>query len=185
MNTSVPGHEESHGGSTPPTAPARRLVSALWWVGGNFEEIGCAVLLAMLVAAVAAGVLFRYGFDAPLSWPEELSRFALVWLTFLGASMAAKRQGHIVVDFIGMFLPPQVRLWVVCAAHVAVLGFLGVFTVASIPMVQKMWVSVSTALSIRMSYVYICIPVASTLMMFHIARQLWATARALRVAQGR
>jgi TRAP-type transport system small permease protein len=175
--------QDAHG--VPPLPPAPRLVPAVRWVGANLEEIGCALLLALLVGAVAAGVLFRYGFDAPLSWPEELSRFALVWLTFLGASMAAKRQGHIVVDFVGMFLPTPIRLWVVCVVHVAVLGFLGIFTLASLPMVQKMWVSVSTALSLRMSYVYVCIPVASSLMMIHTARQLWETARALRAAGGR
>jgi TRAP-type transport system small permease protein len=178
-------HDRQDAQGAPPPSAAPRFVPAVRWIGTNLEEIGCALLLALLVGVVAAGVLFRYGFDAPLSWPEELSRFALVWLTFLGASMAAKRQGHIVVDFIGMFLPTPIRLWVVCAVHVAVLGFLGVFTVASIPMVQKMWVSVSTALSIRMSYVYVCIPVASSLMMIHTARQLWETARALRVSGGR
>ena len=51
--------------------------------------------MAMLVAVQ---VFFRYVLNQSLFWSEELARYLLIWLTFLGASCAYYRHAHPGVD---------------------------------------------------------------------------------------
>ncbi len=169
-------------GATParsirPSALAVRSVAL--WLAANVEELICAVLLVVMVGSVSAAVFFRYVLDSALPWPEEISRFALVWLTFIGAALAAKRQSHVLVDFFVSFLPERARCALAVLVNVVLLLFLVLFFALSVQFVQKASVAVSPALSIRMSYVYFALPLASVLMIVHIGRQTLGLARQL------
>lgn len=60
------------------------------WLGG--------VVLILMVLVVVLQVIFRY-FSHPLSWPEEVARWTMIWVTFAGASYAFKNGGLIRVEF--------------------------------------------------------------------------------------
>jgi TRAP-type transport system small permease protein len=151
----------------------------LKWVAHNVEEIICAFFLTVLVVTISAAVTFRYVVNSPLPWPEELARYSSVWLTFVGASLATKRNTHIVVDYAALVLPKGSRLWVALAVQSIVIAFLVLFVVQGVAVVQRMWVAVSPALSIRLGYVYLAIPVGAGLMIVHTLRATGDTVRAL------
>ncbi|MCU0564691.1 MAG: TRAP transporter small permease subunit, partial [Desulfobacterales bacterium] len=44
-----------------------------------------AVLLVAMSGTVFGNVVCRYFLDASLAWYEEVSRFLLIWIVFLGA----------------------------------------------------------------------------------------------------
>jgi hypothetical protein len=52
----------------------------------------------LMIGVVAAQVFFRYVLNHSLFWSEELARYILVWLTFLGASVAYRRGVHPRID---------------------------------------------------------------------------------------
>jgi len=54
--------------------------------------------LGGVVLVVVLQVIFRY-FGNPLSWPEEVARWTMIWVTFAGASYAFKNGGLIRVEF--------------------------------------------------------------------------------------
>ena len=54
-------------------------------------------------------VVTRYGFNHPLTWPEELSTLLLVWITFVGASLLLKREQHIEIDFFTNYFPKKAQ----------------------------------------------------------------------------
>lgn len=72
-------------------------------------ELVCAVLLLELVLVLFVAVVFRYVLARPLGWPEEVARFSLVWLTFLGSYLAFRRGAHIHVDLLAMRLAARGR----------------------------------------------------------------------------
>ena len=58
------------------------------------------VILTVMVVIVALQVASRYLFPSPISWTEEASRYCLIWLTFLGASMVIRTKGHFAVEYL-------------------------------------------------------------------------------------
>ena len=69
-----------------------------------------ALCLAAMVVLVFTNVVLRYLFNSGIATSEELSRWLLVWLTFLGAIVAMREHAHLGVDSLIRALPPRGRL---------------------------------------------------------------------------
>jgi len=82
-----------------------------------------------MAALVAVQVFFRYVLNHSLFWSEELARFLLVWLTFLGASVAYHRRAHPGIDTFSLLLPACLKKKAVICAHLASLGLFSVMIV--------------------------------------------------------
>jgi len=67
----------------------------------RFEQFTSVGLLALILVSMGSQVISRYLFRSPLSWSEEVSRFAMIWLTFIAASFISARRQHIAVDLFG------------------------------------------------------------------------------------
>lgn len=61
--------------------------------------------LALMVLMVFGNVVLRYGFNSGITASEELSRWLFVWMTFLGAVVALRSQGHLGTDSLVSRLP--------------------------------------------------------------------------------
>ncbi len=71
--------------------------SALDVIEGVERSVLIAIFL-VIIMSVSLQVFCRYLLNNPLSWPEELSRFLLVWLSFVATSVLYRRKGHIAVE---------------------------------------------------------------------------------------
>ena len=58
---------------------------------------------------IAVQVFCRYVLNHSLFWSEELARYLLVWLTFLGASVAYYRNVHPGIDVIYARMPNSIQ----------------------------------------------------------------------------
>jgi TRAP-type C4-dicarboxylate transport system permease small subunit len=76
-----------------------------------------AALLALMVVMVFGNVVLRYGFNSGITVSEELSRWSLVWLIFLGAIVALKEHQHLGMDFAVRMLPHGGRLACYVVSH--------------------------------------------------------------------
>ena len=71
------------------------------WLGG--------IVLVLMVLVVVLQVICRKAGN-PLSWPEEVARWTMIWVTFAGASYAFKNGGLIRVEFfVQKFFKPGVQ----------------------------------------------------------------------------
>lgn len=66
----------------------------------KLTEAVLAALLLGMVLMVFGNVVLRYAFNSGISVSEELSRFFFVWLTFIGAVLAAHEGAHLGVDML-------------------------------------------------------------------------------------
>jgi len=64
-----------------------------------------AACLAVMVVLVFGNVVLRYVFNSGITISEELSRWLMVWLTFLGAIVALREHAHLGVDSLVRALP--------------------------------------------------------------------------------
>ena len=78
------------------------------------ESFVSAFFLVCLVALVLLQVFSRYLFETPLSWTEELARYAMIWLVFIAAAQITSGDGHIVITLVDRFSSPlALKLFVI------------------------------------------------------------------------
>ena len=77
-------------------------------------------LMFVMTVVVFAQIFFRYVFNVPLGWSEELARFAFVWVSFMGASALMRVKEHINVTVFIDFMPARVRATCVLLANLCV-----------------------------------------------------------------
>ena len=80
----------------------------------------------ILACVVFYQVFTRYVLNDAAGWTEEIARYLLIAVTFLGGAMAVRRNTHIQVDFVYRFLPRapgRVLSLLVDAVRVAFLGY--------------------------------------------------------------
>lgn len=85
-------------------------------------EAVMALLLAAMVVLVFGNVVLRYVFNSGITISEELSRWLFVWMTFLGAVVALKDNGHLGTDMLVSRFGPLGRRLCMALAQVAMLA---------------------------------------------------------------
>jgi TRAP-type C4-dicarboxylate transport system permease small subunit len=126
------------------------------------------VLLAAMALMVFANVALRFLTDHSILWAEEASRYAMVWLTFIGAGPVLRYGGHIGIDTLEQGLPrfaPLIRS--VIFALLAV--FFCVMIVVGIRYASLTWAQTTPVLQIPIGAVYLAMPLGFALMLVHLA----------------
>lgn len=141
-------------------------------------EIGFLALIMMaMTVLVLTQVFFRFFMESSLTWSEELVRFMMVWMTFLGAVIALRQNLHIQIDNLIVRLPRGTKIVFLLIKSAIMLVFLGLMAVGSFSLLEIAGLQTSPGLSIKMSYVYSVIPVTAFLMMLITMVRLWTDIR--------
>ncbi|MBI9086387.1 MAG: TRAP transporter small permease [Desulfobacterales bacterium] len=120
-----------------------------------------------MAAIVAVQVFCRYALNASLFWSEELARHLLVWMTFLGASTAYRRQAHPGVDMVTTRLPAPVRRRVEIAVHWVCLAVFAVMVVYGIEFSWFVRLQISPALNLPKWLLFGIVPVSGAICTVH------------------
>jgi TRAP-type transport system small permease protein len=75
----------------------------------------CICMLVAMVASMGWQVFGRYVLNHSPAWSEELARYLMVWLTFLGSASVLRSGGHLTVTALVDALPPtgqRMLLWI-------------------------------------------------------------------------
>lgn len=129
------------------------------------------VVLVAMTAVTTLQIVCRFFFTA-LSWSEELSRYLMIWLTFLGASMGVKRGAHIAVTFAVSPLAPKWRQGLALLVQVLALYFFFLVTYYGWRLMNLQAFQVSAGLGVSMRYVYVSLPVGGLLCAVHILAEI-------------
>lgn len=95
-----------------------RTVVKLFYTG---LKVIIASLMVMMVCLVFGNVVLRYGFNSGISLSDEMSRWGLVWLTFLGAIVALHERQHLGVDMLVRAVPRPARIACLVVSHLLML----------------------------------------------------------------
>ncbi len=151
----------------------RPLQQTARWLDLVLEVVAGLLLLAMVLTA-AVQVLFRYGFNASLSWPEELAVLLFGWGTWLGAATGVYRNTHLRMDILYARLGPVGRRRLDVVIDLLVLGFLVVLVLKSFPVVRGAEITTYSFLPFSLLVLYAALPVGASLMGLFIAVRLVA-----------
>ncbi|MGE5254987.1 MAG: TRAP transporter small permease [Planctomycetaceae bacterium] len=94
-------------------------------------------LFVLLLVLAVTQVLFRYLLMIPLPWTEELARFTLVWVTFLGSASVTRRKLHIAVDYFIARMPLKTRQVLSLCSYSLILVFLATVLWGALIMMEE------------------------------------------------
>lgn len=86
-----------------------------------FKFVAAFLLIALLIC-VALGVVTR-GFDVPLAWTDEVSRFLMIWLAVFGWILGTRMRAHVRIRFFHDKLPAAGQRWLDLVIQLAMVVF--------------------------------------------------------------
>lgn len=110
-------------GSTASRAAGRAGCAERW--ASRIErtlDAAALVMLAVMAAATCYQVFGRYVLGRAPAWSEELARYLMVWLTFLGAAAVLRSGGHLTVTALLDRLGPRGVAIVLAVRDVILVG---------------------------------------------------------------
>jgi TRAP-type C4-dicarboxylate transport system permease small subunit len=121
--------------------------------------------LALFSMILVLQVFMRFVLRDPLAWPEELSRYLLIWTAFIGSSLAVREARFINIDIVAAISGPRLRRAFHFLMHLGFLLFCVIATYKSFDFITRIAVSgqVSPAMGLPMWMVYCAAPVGLTL----------------------
>ena len=120
-----------------------------------------------MTLVVAVQVFFRYVLNQSLFWSEELARFLLVWLSFLGASVAYRRKVHPGIDVLTSRIPDIPRKLCVIIVHVVSLIFFLVLIFYGCRFAYFVRLQISPALYVPKWVIFSIVPVSGLVFLIH------------------
>ncbi|MDJ0621428.1 MAG: TRAP transporter small permease [Desulfocapsaceae bacterium] len=137
-------------------------------------EQSLAILGMTMVAVVVLQVIFRYILNNSLFWSEELVRYLLMWLTFLGASCAYHRNVHPGIDVLSNRLPPLWKQRLSVCVHLISLVFFGVMIYHGTIFAYFVRAQISPAMAIPKWLIFSVVPLSGVLFFMHCLALLFS-----------
>ena len=150
----------------------------LRFLARNLEEILSSIFLVLMFLSTFTNVVARYMFNHPFPWAEEFSRYAFIWLSFLGAALCTKHGRHIIIDGFVKALPFRAEKMINILVSVMVIGLAYV-------MIYYGWILCTNAtqptatLKVPQYFVYISVPFSGFMIFLYTLRDIRNDFRAM------
>jgi TRAP-type C4-dicarboxylate transport system permease small subunit len=119
-----------------------------------FEAWASLLLFWALAGVVFTQFFTRYFLNDSASWTEEIARYLLIGVVFVGASIGVAKNNHIQVDLLYRYLPARPGRVLAIAVDVIRIAFYAAMTVYTVQMMQKMGNYQMTIIDLPMNIVY-------------------------------
>ena len=124
-------------------------------------RILAATLVAATVVITCAAVFYRYVLNSALLWPEEIAGYLLVWISFIGAYLALRREGHLSFELLLDRLPQKSGFWIRVSIEVLLILFFGMILVLSVKLISVVGATHIETADIPQGLFMLVLPIAS------------------------
>jgi TRAP-type transport system small permease protein len=126
--------------------------------GTTFEAWIALFFFGALGLTVLYQFVTRYVLNDSAAWTEEIARYLLITVVFIGAGIGVVKNNHIQVDFFYRFMPSVLARVMALAVDVMRIAFFAAAVVLTWQMMQKMEFYRMTVVDLPMNIVYgICL----------------------------
>lgn len=136
-------------------------------------EVVCKLLMIVQVIAVSIVVIGRQVFSKTPAWGEELTLFALVWVSMLGSMLLLKNDGHIAVTAFDQWLSKKVIRALDLLSYLFLMFFAVMMVFYGFKLMELTSRNVMSALQIKSSYLYAAVPVSSVGMILVLLEKIY------------
>ena len=142
----------------------RLLDRAVDWTLAAVRVVCIAQATALFLIVVLA-VFARYVFGQSLTWTEEVPRYLLIWISFLGAAACVARREHVGFDVLFNALPDRIRRVLGAAIGALILGFGWIVFRYGIVFVKDFGPDLMETIPYTNYWYYVAVPISGALIM--------------------
>ena len=130
----------------------------------RFEDWIAFVFFWALSFVIFLQFFTRYAMNDSASWTEEIARYLLICITFIGATIGVRKNNHIQVDFLYRILPKPLMRVMSILVDIARIAFLGYATWLTFQLLQRIGGQQMAVVDLPIGLVYSVVLVGFALM---------------------
>ena len=120
-------------------------------------------LIFVLSVLLGAGVFYRYVLNDSIYWSNEVARYLLVYITFLGATLAHRRGVHVRIDMLLEHLSTANKKRLDRLIALLFLLFWSVILVGSWKLLPMFMMQKTATLNIPFAYPFAAVPLSAVI----------------------
>ncbi len=133
----------------------------------------CVVIMVLLVLDVSWQVLSRYLFRQPSTFTDEVARFLMIYMSFLGGAYIFGADGHLSVTSLRDKLPAKVKSWVIIFTYALIAAFAVIVMIfGSQRLILRTLDQPSPALGLSMGIFYMILPFSAICIVIYMVLNL-------------
>ena len=133
------------------------------------------ILILIIMVATLIGVVTRYVFRDPVTWPYPVSSYLLLWVIYLATSRTFQNGEHVRIDFVLNLLPASVRTALEIVGQALTSVFLIGFFWQTFKLFWRSWLQNThdtSTLNVPLAWVQVIMPVGLLLLFLASITQL-------------
>lgn len=127
-----------------------------------------ATMMFVMFVLVFSNVVTRYVFSFSMNWAEELSRYLMIWIAYLGAGLAMREGRHASIEVLQDLLPKPAVKYVRVLVALVILIFMGVLAFLGWEYSQFAMRQRTAVLRLPMGLLYLAIPIGAAGFILHL-----------------
>lgn len=126
----------------------------------------------VMIVITFVQVICRYLLSYSLPWADELARYCLVWVVFIGMVVATSRGLHITADLLRERYRGRFGLVMLTLVDLATAALFVTLLYGGVLLVQMAASQITPGLGISKSWIYAAMPVGAVLMLVELLLQI-------------
>ena len=123
-------------------------------------------LFSIQVLVVFSQVIWRFVFNDPFPWSEELARYLQVWIILLTSTVCIQKSKHLAVDYLTHRLSFKLQRLFKLISMVGITSYILVVIIFGIQFILVVGAQRTPALQIPIGCIYFAFPIAGIHMFF-------------------
>ena len=143
------------------------------------------LLLAVMLVSIMIQIVLRNIFNVGLGWTEEMARYTMIWLTYIGAIVSLKQGSHIAIKLLIDRFSPKWKEYTSLISNLMILFFLFFLLKEGIKLNRSPVIihQLTPGMQVPTNFLYSVIPVCISMMMIVIVAQIIQGVRKLAKAR--
>ena len=136
------------------------------------SEVVVIICFVAIVLTTFLGVVSRYILEYSIPWADEVARYGLVWLVYIGMVSSLVRGQHVCVEVLLVRYRGKLRTWMLNLIDLAGMVLFGALLYGGLLLVEMAYTQVTPGLGISKSWVYAAVPIGAALMLIEYVSRI-------------
>ena len=115
-------------------------------------------LIGVMTLVILYQVFMRYVLNNPPTWSEEMSRFMMVWMTFLVAPIAYRRGMNVAIETLSRFLVGRLQAALQLVLNALILYFMIEYAQEGMGLAERGLKAKAFTIDVKLFWFYLIVP---------------------------